>query len=87
MPLYNFICPQCGFKLKKILSPEQSKVPFFCEKDRTSMARDPQSPTTMVKEVIDNGLQAKRVEQYANSQELFQEREDNARADKNKNEL
>jgi hypothetical protein len=87
MALFCYVCDHCGRGTKKILTPEESKLEYNCPHDGAKLTRQYQAPTSHVLETIDSGLQTKRVEQFADSPELLQEREANQRKDKNKNEL
>lgn len=82
MPLYNFKCTTCGAKVKKILSPEESKLERSCPKDQGVLVRDDGSPSFVVKEIIDNGNQARRIEQYAGQPEMMEEREHLSKIDR-----
>lgn len=87
MALFTFRCPTCKVLVKRILTPEKAKDPLFCKEDNTQLAREFQEVSSVVKEVIDNGLQVRKVEQYADAPKLLQEREQAVRDLKNKNEL
>ncbi len=85
MPIYYFICPECSLTVVKLLTPHKAKtIELTCGSCTAILERNPQPPTSSVKEVIDNGLQARRVEQFANSPELLEEREQLDRDAKNK---
>lgn len=73
MPLYNFVCPDCGKKSRAILKPEQAKDERLCECGQT-LKRDVQGPTTKVVERLDNGLMPRAVERLAETDRLIRER-------------
>ena len=74
MPLYHFICSDCTSLDKRILEPEQlAKV--ICRKCGGRVHRTGvRPPTAMLKEVVDNGLMVKRLENYVDGQRLTKER-------------
>ena len=87
MALFTFRCPTCKVLVKRILTPLKAKEPLFCKADNTQLVREFQEVSSIVKEVIDNGLQTRKVEQFANAPELLQEREEAVRELKKKNDL
>ena len=87
MPIYYFKCTHCGKEIKKLLPVEAAENEYFCPDDGRPAQRSFKPPSSHVKEVIDNGLQMRRVEQFANSPELLQERADIAEKNKNKKDL
>jgi len=75
MPLYCFYCFICQKTVKKLLTVENSKNQQLC-KEHHELKRQNSDVSVLVKEVVDNGLQSKAIEQLANAPDLFQERED-----------
>lgn len=73
MPLFNFVCSDCGKRSKAILTPEQAKESRLCECG-SALKRDAQGPTTMVVEHLDNGVMPRSVERLADAERLFKER-------------
>lgn len=51
--------------------------------NKSILTRAPQTPYTVTKEVIDNGIMPRRIEQYSNSNELIEERQQIDRDNKN----
>jgi putative FmdB family regulatory protein len=74
MPMYNFRCPQCQSAVKILRRPEKANQPVECPHCKVQMSRDPQPPTSMVKETLDNGIMGRRVERLANIEEIGKER-------------
>lgn len=62
MPLFTWRCYQCGKKVQRIMAAQQAAQGLQCPDDRTLLVRMACAPTSQVKEVVDNGLMAKRVE-------------------------
>lgn len=87
MPLYIYNCSECHKEVKKILTPEQSKNEQKCKKCNSTLLRAESDVSMVVKEVIDNGLQPRKVEQIANAPDLLKEREWNSRKNKYKTKL
>lgn len=86
MPLYCFYCSTCQKTVKKLLTVENAKEIQYC-KETHELKRQDSDVSVLVKEVVDNGLQNKAIEQLANAPELFQEREDAVRKIKQKKDL
>jgi hypothetical protein len=89
MPLYNFICPKCGNKRRRICSPAQAKIPIKCgdcsardndgpnlpaTANENTMERDPSGPTNQRYERLDNGLMPRAVERLVDAERLHKER-------------
>lgn len=87
MALYYFKCLKCNSLIKKLLSLQDSKKEYNCMTCNEILVRSYQDTSTIVKETIDNGIQQKAVEQFADSNELYQEREQKSKLDKLKNDL
>jgi predicted nucleic acid-binding Zn ribbon protein len=62
MPLYSYKCSGCGALIQKLSAPELSKTEQHCEKDGALLIRTPRMASAQVKEIVDNGLYARRVE-------------------------
>jgi hypothetical protein len=80
MALLNFKC-DCG-KTKRIFADTtDSKVAVFsipvCECGRI-MVRDAKGPSTQLIEKLDNGAMVKSLERYADAEQLFRDRHQNA---------
>lgn len=73
MPLYYFLCSDCGDQTRKLLEPSEAKVspPCKCGGD---LKRDPHPPSNQVKETLDNGIMARKVERYSDAEELYRNR-------------
>lgn len=87
MPLFYFQCPVCKELVKKLLSVQNSKKEYNCPNCKEILFRNYQNPSTIIKETIDNGIQQRKVEQFADSNQLLEEREAQAKIDKHKKEL
>jgi ribosomal protein S27E len=74
MALFNFVCPKCGTKKRRICSPEEAKQPISCKQCSTTLERDPTGPTQQVKERIDNTLMPRAVERLSEAERLYKER-------------
>lgn len=61
MPLFTYKCPKCEVTVEKLLKAEDSKLERRCEKDGEALVRAPRMGSAQIKEVIDNGLYARRV--------------------------
>ena len=73
MPIYNFKCPKCEKKVRRVLPcPPYGDKP--CPDCDTNMERDGDGPTQRVVEVRDNGIMPKKVEQLANIDEILVDR-------------
>lgn len=73
MPLYYFRCKACGAPARRIIEPEKVKD-VRCPKCGGEVERTPKPPTAMLKEVVDNGLMVKRLENFTDGQELTKAR-------------
>lgn len=73
MPLYYFTCLECKAPDKRILEPERVKN-VVCRKCGGKVERNPRPPTGMLKEVVDNGLMPKRLENFIDGQSLTKAR-------------
>jgi hypothetical protein len=87
MPLFRYICNPCNKKYSKLLAPERAQDTFLCALCSQPLERASVENFTIVKETIDTGTMTRRVEQYANSPDLIQEREELGRKDKDKKTL
>lgn len=87
MPIFYFKCKKCNKEYKKLLSPNKAKETQPCPVCFQQLERDYKDPSTIIKEVIDNSIMTRRVEQYANSPELIEEREEIAKKSKKNNKL
>lgn len=76
MPLFSFKCRVCKRLDRILLSPEEAEQPVFCRGEGCSgkLKRIPKAPTTVVKETVDNGIMARRVEIYPDVKEVMKER-------------
>ncbi len=82
MALYYFFCDICQKEVKKLLPPKKSKLEQLCKIDGSVLIRTPKDITTSLKEVIDTGLQARKIEQIAGAPGLLEEREHQEREKK-----
>jgi DNA-directed RNA polymerase subunit RPC12/RpoP len=87
MALYYYFCEKCNKEVKRLLTPAKAKMEQICKDCSTVLLRTPKDSSFAIKEVIDNGLQARRAEQFSGSAELLKEREHNARIKKYKTKL
>lgn len=71
MALFDFQCPVCFIYIKKLASKEPE---IECDKCHVPMTRNNNPPNTQVKEVLDNGLQPKRIERLRDAEELYKNR-------------
>lgn len=74
MPMYNYHCPECEQNFRFIKTPEKALLPVNCATCDTLLVRKPAPPTSMVKEVLDNGLMSRKVERLADIEEIVVER-------------
>ena len=73
MPLFYFVCTNCGSPDKRILEPVQvSRIK--CRSCGGTVKRTPKPPTTHLKEVVDTGMMAKRLENFVDGQSLTKAR-------------
>lgn len=92
MPLYQFRCPDCSFLTKRILNFKGADHQFFvqCKKCNNTLVfkdREFADTSSNSKEIIDNGIMPRKVENFANSNELMQDRNHVALTRRKKNEL
>ena len=84
----TFHCNSCLKTYQRLIDLIDGKVPeVACKVCFTLMELQLPNIKADVKEIIDNGFQSRRVERYDNSEELFKERELNARVKKHTDEL
>lgn len=63
MPTYTYSCGWCNTKEKKLLpSLEKAKIERYCETCNQPMVRQVGAASSQVKEIVDNGIMAKKVE-------------------------
>jgi putative FmdB family regulatory protein len=74
VPMYNFKCPQCRSQVRILRKVEKAADPVECPHCKVGMERAPMPPTSMVKEVLDNGLMSRKVERLANAEEIGRDR-------------
>lgn len=86
MAKLRFNCSKCGDFDKRVDTFEEIDT-CTCPTCSGPTKRVFISPSLLVKEIIDNSLQVRRVEQIANAPELLQEREAMDRERKKKNDL
>ena len=76
MPLYNFKCSSCDFKVRKIMYAVE--VPLYasspCPSCAGEIVRDVQAPTTQVQETLDNGIMPRKLERLVDVERLAKER-------------
>ena len=68
MPLYNWQCPKCGKRTRRLLV-ERPKEDVLCQDDG-AVLESLTKGSTSVMEVLDNGIMPKRVERYRDAVEL-----------------
>ena len=71
MALFDFECPSCFITIKRLANKEPK---IECTKCNIFMVRNNNPPNTQVKEVLDNGLQPKRIERLKDAEELYKNR-------------
>ena len=81
MALYRFYCEACKGFTTKLLAESRPEAPP-CKVCSGVTEYKTSDIKTHIKEVIDNGLQTKRVEQFDGGYGLIIEREDNQRRQK-----
>lgn len=74
MPMYNYQCPGCKQTFRLIRTPEKALLPVNCATCDTQLVRKPAPPSSMAKEVLDNGMMARQVERLADIEEIVVER-------------
>ncbi len=74
MPLYYFKCIHCNSRVNVFCKTEKLKEERHCVKCNTVLKRAPNAPSTNVKETLDNGIMARRVERIADAEEVNRER-------------
>jgi hypothetical protein len=70
-----------------MLSPEDAQKDVLCRKCNNVLSKVNADSFTSIKEVIDNGILMRRVEQFADSAEQIQEREHLSDLNKKKDSL
>lgn len=73
MPLFNFHCPKCDVPVRLLLdSADQAQSHKKCGE---TLKRVLGAASSQAMEVLDNGIQPRRVERYAEAERIFKERE------------
>lgn len=71
MPVFNLVCKACGQTDRRLCQPALVfNMMLKCRRCGAPLFRDPNPPTTQVKETLDNGLMTRRVERYAEAERL-----------------
>lgn len=73
MPLYQYVCPQCGESVRVMQTVEQQRDGKDCPVCDTGMERKLNAPSTRTVEVIDTGLMGKRLERLADAERIYKE--------------
>lgn len=73
MPVFNFFCEKCQKPARKILSPEEARALVIHDCGYV-LKRVQNPPSSQVTETLDNGIMPKKLERYANAEELYKER-------------
>ncbi len=73
MPTFTFRCDDCGATRRFLADEPPDHVECVCENEST-MRRVPRGPSATVKERLDNGLQRRVVERFADAERLYEER-------------
>ncbi len=81
----TYYCKPCESIVQKIVDDIDALI--LCQKCLVAMIIKPPEVSTVVKEVIDNGFQVRRVEQIADAGDLFKEHADKHNKKKNDDEL
>ncbi len=81
----TYFCFECTLTRQKLV--EDVDTVILCPCCFVAMKLKDPTISMVVKEIIDNGFQVRRVEQIANAGDLFQERADEATKKKNTDEL
>lgn len=74
MGLYYFRCTGCGAEVRLLLEPEAAAKQGRHKDCGHALERTPRGPSTSVKETVDNGWQAKKIERPANVVDLVADR-------------
>ena len=84
MPAFYFYCDTCKTTISKLMHYKDAKsCQIKCEVcNKSILTRAPTTPYTVTKEIIDNGIMPRRIEQYSDSNELIEDREKKDRANK-----
>lgn len=80
MPVFNYGCRACGATRRVLAEVEPERL--FCDVCDWEMERAHEPPTTVTKEVLDNGWMARRVERWSDAERIFKER---SRQDRERN--
>ena len=70
MPIYFYLCPNCGLTIIRVLKQEEPTTPCDCG---TDAKRTPKAPTTRITETLDNGVMVKKVERLADAEQIHDE--------------
>lgn len=89
MPLYQFRCPDCSFLTKRLLNkPDFNNLNCKkCNKTLTVLNREFADTSSNCKEVIDNGIMPRKVENFANANEMLEDRNHVVNTKREKNDL
>ena len=68
MPIYHYACPKCH-----VLRKTFKKGPK-CDKCAIDMVRESSGPSLDIKETLDNGIMARRVERLKDIEEIMAQR-------------
>jgi formylmethanofuran dehydrogenase subunit B len=79
MALFNLLCTKCGFSCRKmaVRFDDLTTQNIVC-KCGYLMHRKMVGPSTSVMERLDNGSMVKSLERYADAEQIFKDRHDNA---------
>jgi hypothetical protein len=84
----TFYCHSCSKHYQRLIDLVNGEVPeVACKVCKTVMVLQFATASGNVKEIIDNGIMPRRVERFDNADELYKEREQNARIKKHTDEL
>lgn len=89
MPLYQYRCPHCD-KLSKYIAEKPTNV--RCKDKKCAWLLTPENrefadTSSNCKEVIDNGIMPRKVENFANANEMLQDRNHVVNTKREKNDL
>lgn len=73
MPLYHFKCCKCHKPARKILPASEANKTHICQCGHT-LTREHRPPSTVAKEILDNGVMVKAVERPSEAEELYKTR-------------
>ena len=68
--MYYYRCEKCGVELRRICSPQESKIEKTCDCGG-KFVRAPSGVSSTAMETLDNGIMARSVTRYSDAEELY----------------